>query len=168
MTESLCSSSFIIESNSNLLDSSAVLEMFLNGPLLGSEGKVTNEHGGNFVRSSSWGSTGWLAGEFNINGSSIELLLVGSIESSSSLGVLTIFNESLSLSVKELALGQGTEGLEHTSDGVLISVVGKTRDEELGLTSVFILNLSDTVTVGLGNIISSSRSLSRGLLGGLS
>lgn len=134
----------LAQSDSNGNDCSTVLEELLDGPLLGPESEVTNEHSCDVFAScgsstslvSSWS----LSGELNVDGSSVELLFIGASLGLSSRSVVVVFNESLSFSIEQLNLGQSSVWREHASERVLGGIVGKSSSEELNLSSVLVVD----------------------------
>jgi hypothetical protein len=110
--------------DSNSLDGTAALEEFFDGPLLGSETKVSNENSSGFSTScgTSLVTSSSLSGEFNPDASTIEFFLVGLLLGLSSGGMISVLNESLTLVVKDLALGELTILSEESVEGILISV----------------------------------------------
>ena len=105
MSESSWSSVLWVHGDSDTIDGSALLEELLDGPLLGSESEVSNENGVCLTISSSdtAGSSLWLVStsslstEFNPDGSSINVFLVRTSKSFSSMFVFGELNESFSL-----------------------------------------------------------------------
>jgi len=148
--------------DSNSLDLTAALEEFFDGPLLGSETKVSNENSSGFSTScgTSLVSSSSLSGEFNPDASTIEFFLVGLLLGLSSGGMISVLNESLTLVVKDLALGELTILSEERVEGVLISVEVHTLNEEFSLSVVLV---TDSWGIGLHLFILSWLSIRLGV-----
>lgn len=160
MSESTGSSSLWVRGDSNVVDDSAILEELLDGPSLGSESEVANEDGSGLCTSTGWS---WgLSGEIALHGVSVKISSVRCVISLSSSSVVSELNECLALGltsvVEKFALYQLSESSEVLSKTVLVSVVVKSLDEELGLSGVLILDGSNS------NLLD-GRCLSGGLLG---
>lgn len=144
MSESLGSSSLGISGYTHSLDGTAALEVLLESPLFGSEGKVSDEDGSDL--SAGNGTTWGLSGELNVNGGTVELLLVGGSECLSGSSVIGVLDEGLTAGLTtahdELALGESTMGFEETSKFVLTSGVAEAGSEELGLAIVLVRDSS--------------------------
>lgn len=134
--------------DSYALNLTAALEEFLDGPLLGSETKVSNENSSGFTTScgTSLVTSSSLTGEFNPDASTIKFFLVGLLLGLSSSGVISILDECLTLVVKDLALGELTILSEERVEGVLIGVEVHTLNEEFSLSVVLV---TDSWGIGL-------------------
>ena len=152
-------SSVFTHSDSDTVDGSAILEEFLDGPLFGSESKITDEDGVGFTSWSSSAtlwlvSTSSLSTEFNPDLSPIERLLVGTVESSSGVFVVGVLNKCFSLGLahahEELALGKLTVFSEEFSQAILVGLEGKTLNEELRFTIVLVTDGSGILSSSWG------------------
>lgn len=88
-------SSVLILSDSDVVDGAARGEVVLNGASVASEGKVSNENSVDL--SVVAGATSSLSGELDVDGSAVQVLLVGGIQSCSGSGMVAILDEGLAL-----------------------------------------------------------------------